>query len=818
MPRTYSAEYKRLQPYIIEEIRKVVNAIGLAGSSTGSGTVAKHALSDLTKHSGELAQTQAPWAATKVELSNHAALPDVHHARATAGTGISVTGQQVGLAAGANYQFIGTGGGTAAGWRNVSELAGSGLAHASGILAVGVANTGANGLSVEADAVRLTSNSNPGAAAAVLASDASGYLNLVRLVLTDRLRASLLDTASGDMSITPAGDLTINPGGGEIFIPGADTVRSSAWTPGLLGTGWGIQERAAGKSHLDIRSIYTDELIATTFTADQVRVRMGSDWLGEALAIAARDNSDAKVTIPNVGGGSVRIYVENAPEVAGQIFDANEHVLIKTINRSSGLVIRETWGQVSSYIAEAGNRQSYLWTTTSGSGNFLLEPGTALVGFGVSGGSYIYRTVIEAGRGPYERFATWSTNPYTPANRVSRVEVGDIKNAAGDSTTRYGIAAGNNIALTPSTGFSGFTSDSVYGMRMYNTLLHLYDSSYLKVKLEAALGLLLLADTGGVPSTAGNSIRWTPDLTAGSPTVVAEMYSGSVSTTRTMTLRGYRGAQSFGHLVLAASNNSGDQAYISLRANSDGTGGLYSQVEGSYSWNVSASGGFNFTRAGGTLPTMTVNSLYTIWHSGNDGAGSGLDADLFHGLNLPVSGNRWGAIPYIDGSGVMEIGKYIDFHDTDGDVADYSARLNSYGGGIQVGSVGAYGGGVYTPSNGSAYGYWEYVYNGARTAYMQWYTDRIQIVTNPNKHIILYPDGTGKVGIINTAPSYTLDVTGEARVTGAIRTDTALSLLPVSTPAASATYFVLFLDTVDGKLKYRITTGLGSTVRTLSYT
>lgn len=80
MPRTYSGEYKRLQPYVIEEIRKVVNALGLGGSGTGSGTVAKHAIAG-DRHTGEIAQTQASWAATKVELSNHAALPDVHHAK-----------------------------------------------------------------------------------------------------------------------------------------------------------------------------------------------------------------------------------------------------------------------------------------------------------------------------------------------------------------------------------------------------------------------------------------------------------------------------------------------------------------------------------------------------------------------------------------------------------------------------------------------------------------------------------------------------------------------------------------------------------------
>ena len=55
-----------------------------------------------------------------------------------AGTLITVGADTVGITAGATYQFIGTGSGTAAGWRNVSELAGSGLTAASGVLAVGV--------------------------------------------------------------------------------------------------------------------------------------------------------------------------------------------------------------------------------------------------------------------------------------------------------------------------------------------------------------------------------------------------------------------------------------------------------------------------------------------------------------------------------------------------------------------------------------------------------------------------------------------------------------------------------------------------------
>jgi len=79
---------------------------------------------------------------------------------------------------GANYQYMGTGSGTTGAWRDVSELAGNGLTAATGVLAVGVANTGAAGLTVEADAIRLTTDSNPLQNARVLATDANGAVTL----------------------------------------------------------------------------------------------------------------------------------------------------------------------------------------------------------------------------------------------------------------------------------------------------------------------------------------------------------------------------------------------------------------------------------------------------------------------------------------------------------------------------------------------------------------------------------------------------------------------------------------------------------------
>ena len=43
--------------------------------------------------------------------------------------------------------------------------------------------------------------------------------------------------------------------------------------------------------------------------------------------------------------------------------------------------------------------------------------------------------------------------------------------------------------------------------------------------------------------------------------------------------------------------------------------------------------------------------------------------------SMTAPGDRWGVLTSIGGDGVMEVGKYIDFHTTDADTSDYGARL-----------------------------------------------------------------------------------------------------------------------------------------------
>lgn len=97
-------------------------------------------------------------------------------------------------------------------------------------------------------------------------------------------------------------------------------------------------------------------------------------------------------------------------------------------------------------------------------------------------------------------------------------------------------------------------------------------------------------------------------------------------------------------------------------------------VGGNYGVSISAQ---NFNIFSNTTSTINGN---TIWHAGNDGAGSGLNADLLDGYQTSVSGSRWNVVPVVTSDGVLETGKYIDFHEISGDTSDFSYRLTSTSG------------------------------------------------------------------------------------------------------------------------------------------
>lgn len=79
----------------------------------------------------------------------------------------------------------------------------------------------------------------------------------------------------------------------------------------------------------------------------------------------------------------------------------------------------------------------------------------------------------------------------------------------------------------------------------------------------------------------------------------------------------------------------------------------------------------------GDVNILLGSNNYKVWHAGNDGSGSGLDADLLDGKHLHQG--QWNSICYIGGDGVLEIGKYIDFHEGQGMSSDFSCRIMTQG-------------------------------------------------------------------------------------------------------------------------------------------
>lgn len=144
-------------------------------------------------------------------------------------------------------------------------------------------------------------------------------------------------------------------------------------------------------------------------------------------------------------------------------------------------------------------------------------------------------------------------------------------------------------------------------------------------------------------------------------------------------------------------NKAGDTMTGKLLFNADSGIDLISipRTKSAISFNNTGSNriGINFTDGDGNLRIAKtdinqdwvsgdVNILlgsnnYKVWHAGNDGSGSGLDADLLDGKHLHQG--QWDSICYIGGSGVLEIGKYIDFHEEQGMSSDFSCRIMSQG-------------------------------------------------------------------------------------------------------------------------------------------
>lgn len=583
-----------------------------------------------------------------VDISAHADNPAAHHAPAAAGDGISVSNQQISV----NNTVVRT-------TRQI--LAGNGLTGGGSLAADVTLNVGVSGLglSVAADTVNLTSSSNPGAAASILASDSSGQLSLVRLVASDRLRTPMIDTASGNLVLAPASNV--------ISLPASVAIQTNNYASQL--TGW----RATYAGEADFRYLFVDEMHARAFIADLEQALAGAQIITKSVAMVAE-----AFTAPAAGGtATLRVRdLPSAPDMA--VFQGGDIVRLRTFSRVNGsLSIEDAWGVVTNYIDQTDGTQTWTFTRSSApnSGAMLagtvIQPDSLVLDYGVAGNGFYEVNAIDGQYGqnsPYARIATWTGHPAT--GTALRAQFGNLRGVYGypPDTSVFGVAMGD------STG-ANVTVDATNGVRLRNgttdkIVLAPDGSSYFAGVMTIGTSGEIRQGTGTIGSNFTGLRIWRDGSIgriAGYNNNVLQWYGGTDGY-----LYGGAGTAAinrYGYLISDVDISGGatwpfsygglhSVANVSTPTTNYRGSLMFGTPPGVYanaprSWFVHYPGTLPASipvGGGASLPLALMisddsgNGPWAVWHAGNDGAASGLDADLLDGYHASAFALLSGAI------------------------------------------------------------------------------------------------------------------------------------------------------------------------------
>jgi hypothetical protein len=845
-PLTPSVLADQLKPYIVRWIQDAQLRVS-GGSSGATSTVAQHEIGG-TLHTGTLRNEQAPQfllsdgtraltgaltvaagvTVDGVDISAHATDPDAHHARLHSILSISdhnVTGTQyqiVGLTAlntlglltpasspGAN-QIVMTDG-----TNRVSLI---NLTVTSAILANGGVDYGTDIISEDGTYLNVT-GSKPVYFSQTVQSTAWSVTTAGTATFGTRTRTPIVDTATGNLTLSPAADVILAPVSGIVRMGSGDLLQSAGFASGFTGNGWRIDEGVSVPSQ-------------TTAEVDNLTVR-GLFRVYEILISKIRTGNGSylfsdggKVASVSGSGPYTLTFDEDHGFAVNDLLIAQKFTGTGTYQSRLTVATVPTTKTITATLYSGTAPAAGFEYVRIGSTSDTARRGTVYVTSNDSGAPYL--DVVDG----IAAHTDWGA-----AGKV-RVRLGKLTGITGQANT-YGLFAGDSagtwVGMEATNGFRV--------MRGSVARLQADASGNLYINNSSGGNVITLDSTGGSYFSGVMTIGTSGEIRQGTGTLGTDFTglriwrSGSVGM-----IAGYNGntqqwyANTDGKLYAGGGNVVLDTAGVSFASSAD----EYADPAQSLRWSLPggevakvfmrSGAGVNSAGLVIQIPKTRLNvqsaiyimekdspssRLYRVWHDGNDGAGSQLDAGLVAGMYPSSPGNRWGVIPYVDASGVMEIGKYLDWHDGDAETNDNAHRTALNGGGLISYPGGAYAGSISTPTNATTYGYYEYIYNSVRSGYLIWNAQSINIYSDNNCHIIFAPNGTGKVGVNRVDPSYTLDVNGEFRATGAARLDATLSIAAVATPATSAVYSVIYVDSSDGKLKYKTT---GGVVRTLSYT
>ena len=488
-----------------------------------------------------------------------------------AGTLMTVAADTIGLSNGsAQYQFITTGATPfTPAYASLSTLAGSGLGYAAGVLSVGVANTGAAGLTVEADLVRLTSSSNPGAAASILASTASGGLTLATLTTTGVISGATNTNTTHTLGYATIGYLgyggyasfaantfattgsyalmqdNIN---GNTFLNAhvgkgvyhrinnvdvmttftnglefADTryVASTGYVSGWAGNGWRVDDNLSlsGESFAEFDNLsIRGTLSVYELVINQIRATNGT------LIVSSAGKIDS------VSGGNWTFEDPNASNLCP--FAVDDLVIIQEVDVNASTIVKRLVRRVSVVTGKT-------ITTVAATGG-PVDTGAATAGDTVV---RIGNVSNAARRGSVLITSDMSNSPYTDTiagvtswadwtgGTKTRVRMGHLSGITG-TANEYGLMAGNGF-----TSADSWVKFSTVEVAQNNVSSTWKTGGVDFLKLDTTNGVSIKSFIGEVNPTAGiYGVSWYRDTLGGSRgAYIASFYD---STNATLTQRG----------------------------------------------------------------------------------------------------------------------------------------------------------------------------------------------------------------------------------------------------------------------------------------
>ena len=108
-----------------------------------------------------------------------------------------------------------------------------------------------------------------------------------------------------------------------------------------------------------------------------------------------------------------------------------------------------------------------------GTTGITIKKGITVLDAGQVGQGWIHNALDQDG-GPFIQIGEMTSivSSDTPAF-TNYVRMGNLNGTLGYAIDIWGFVAGNDLGLTPSTGFSGIAAEATNGLRLFNTELDL---------------------------------------------------------------------------------------------------------------------------------------------------------------------------------------------------------------------------------------------------------------------------------------------------------------------------------------------------------